>query len=44
MATWRGDELRRVGDATEVQLAVTRSDGSLWPYVTMWDVRVDGEI
>ncbi len=44
MATWPDDELKRIGDATEVQLAVTRSDRSLWPFVTMWDVRVDGEI
>lgn len=44
MTTWTGDELQRIGDATELQLAVARSDSTLRPYVTMWAVRVGGEI
>jgi hypothetical protein len=39
-ATWSDDQLRRVGDATELDLASRREDGSLRPYVTMWVVRV----
>jgi hypothetical protein len=38
-ATWTDDELRRVGAATELQIASRRDDGSLRPYVTIWTVR-----
>jgi len=38
-ATWTDDELRRVGAATELQIATRRDDGSLRPYVTIWIVR-----
>jgi hypothetical protein len=38
-ATWTDDELRRVGAATELQVASRRRDGSLRPYVTIWTVR-----
>ncbi len=44
MTTWTGDELQRIGDATELQLASERGDGILREYVTMWVVRVGGEI
>ena len=33
-ATWTDDELRRIGAATELQIATRRDDGSLRPYVT----------
>jgi len=36
---WPQDELKRIGDAEEVQLASRRPDGSLRPYVTMWVAR-----
>ena len=36
---WPRDELERIGDAKELQLASRRPDGSLRPYVTMWVVR-----
>jgi hypothetical protein len=39
-----GDEVRRAGDATELQLASRRADGSLRPYVTMWVVRVGNDL
>jgi hypothetical protein len=38
-AAWTGDELRRVGAATELQITTRRDDGSLRPYVTIWTVR-----
>ena len=38
-AAWTDDELRRVGAATELQIATRRDDGSLRPYVTIWIVR-----
>jgi hypothetical protein len=38
-ATWTDDELRRVGNAAELQIASRRRDGSLRPYVTIWTVR-----
>jgi hypothetical protein len=38
-ATWTDDELRRVGNAAELQIASRHRDGSLRPYVTIWTVR-----
>jgi len=38
-ASWTGEELRRVGNAAELQIASRRRDGSLRPYVTIWTVR-----
>jgi hypothetical protein len=42
--SWTPEELRRVGDATELQIASRRSDGSLRPFVTIWVVRAGDEI
>lgn len=36
--------MRRVGDATELNLASRRRDGSLRPHVTMWVVRADDDL
>jgi len=44
MTAWTDDELRRVGDANELQLASRRPDGTLRPYVTMWVVRAGDDI
>jgi hypothetical protein len=38
---WTEDELRRIGNADVLQLASTRPDATLRPYVTMWVVRAD---
>ena len=42
--TWTDDELRRIGDATELQITSRRSDGSLRPYVTIWTVRAGHDL
>ena len=44
MAAWTEEELERVGEAEELQLASERADGSLRPYVTMWVVRAGDEL
>jgi hypothetical protein len=44
MTMWTDEELQRVGDAQELQLASTRPDGSLRPYVTMWVVRAGDDL
>lgn len=44
MTTWTNDELKRIGNAEELQLAPAGSDGRLRPYTTMWVVRVGDEI
>ena len=44
MSAWTEDELRRVGDAVELELASRRPDGSLRPYTTMWMVRVGDDL
>lgn len=41
---WPDDELRRVGDAVELELAVRRPDGELRSYTTMWVVRVGDDL
>ena len=38
-STWTDEELSRIGDATELQVASRRPDGTLRPYVTIWGVR-----
>lgn len=44
MTTWTKDELTRIGNAEELQLATARVDGSVVPYTTMWVVRVGDEV
>jgi hypothetical protein len=44
MARWSNEDLDRIGNAEELQLASERTDGSLHRYVTMWVVRVDDDI
>jgi hypothetical protein len=39
MSAWTASELQRIGQATEVQIASRRPDGSLRPFVTIWAVR-----
>lgn len=44
MTTWTSDELDRIGAADELEVSSLRADGSLRPYVTIWAVRVGGEV
>jgi hypothetical protein len=44
VTVWTDEELRRVGEAEELQLASRRGDGTLRPYVTMWVVRAGDEL
>jgi hypothetical protein len=44
MTTWTDDELNRIGQAQELQLASVRKDGSLRPNVTMWVVRAGDDL
>jgi hypothetical protein len=41
MTAWTEEELGRIGEAEELQLASERPDGTLRPHVTIWVVRVD---
>jgi hypothetical protein len=41
---WSDEDLRRIGGATELELASRRGDGSLRPYVTMWVVRTGDDL
>lgn len=41
MTAWSSDDLARIGDAEEMDIASLRPDGSLRRYVTIWLVRVD---
>lgn len=44
MSTWTADELHRIGSADELDIATTRGDGSLRPWVTIWVVRVGDDL
>ena len=44
MTTWTKDELDRVGDAEELQIASLRSDGTLRKPVIIWVVRVGDDL
>ena len=41
---WSRDELDDLGEATEVELASYRSDGTLRPSTVMWAVRVGDDL
>jgi hypothetical protein len=42
--TWTGEELIRVAQADELQLASVRPDGTIRPFVTMWVVRAGEDL
>ena len=44
MTAWTDVELRRIGEAQELQLASERPDGTLRGYVTMWVVHAGDEL
>jgi len=44
MSEWTANELDRIGRAGELRVAGRRSDGTLRKLVTIWQVRVDGDI
>jgi hypothetical protein len=44
VADWTSDELRRIGDALELQITSARADGTMRPYVTIWVVRVADDL
>ncbi len=44
MATWTNDELKRIGNAEELQIASLRRDGTLRKWVTIWVVRVSDDL
>jgi len=44
MSTWTSQELDRIGQAGELQLATQRHQGGFSRYVTMWVVRVSDDL
>jgi hypothetical protein len=44
MPTWTGDELDRIGNTDELQIASLREDGTLRQKVTIWVVRVGNDL
>ncbi len=44
MADWTAEELDKIGAADELEIAARRADGMLRPYVTIWVVRVGGDL
>jgi len=43
-AAWSADELSRIGESTELQIASRRDDGSLRAYVTIWVARAGDDL
>jgi hypothetical protein len=44
MTTWTSDELKKIGNAEELQIASLRADGMLRNPVTIWVVRVKDDL
>ena len=44
MTTWTNDELNKIGNAEELQIASLRRDGTLRNLVTIWVVRVGDDL
>jgi hypothetical protein len=44
MTTWTEDELTKIGNAEELEIASLRRDGTLRKPVTIWVVRVDDDL
>ena len=44
MSAWTGDELRRLGDAEELEIAAVRRDGTLRSRTPIWVVRAGDDL
>ena len=44
MSTWTSDELDKIGNADELRLATQRPDGTVRNPVTIWVVRLGGDL
>ena len=44
MASWTADELAKLDGRDEIDVASTRTDGSLRPFVTVWFVRAGDDL
>jgi hypothetical protein len=44
MTTWTSDELNKIGTAEELEIASLRRDGTLRKPVTIWVVRIGGDL
>lgn len=44
MTTWTSEELARIGDAEELDIASRRPDGTIGSFVTIWVVRTGDDL
>ena len=44
MTTWTSDDLTKIGTAEELEIAPRRPDGTLHNLVTIWVVRLNGDL
>ena len=44
MSTWTSDELNKIGESEELQIASLRHDGTLRKPVIIWVVRLDNDL
>ncbi len=43
-ASWSPEQLKRIDESDELEIAARRADGTLRPLVPIWAVRVDGQV
>lgn len=44
MTSWTKEELAKIGNAEELDIASRRPEGTFRPFVTIWVVRADGDL
>jgi hypothetical protein len=44
MTSWTSEELAKIGNAEELDIASWQPDGTLRPFVTIWVVRADDDL
>ena len=42
--SWTPDQLTRIDESDELEIAPRRPDGTLWRWTPIWVVRVDGQV
>jgi hypothetical protein len=43
-STWTPEQLTRIDESDELEIAARRADGTLWRWTPIWVVRVDGQV
>jgi hypothetical protein len=44
MPDWTPEQLKRIGDSDELEIAARRADGTLWRWLPIWVVHTGGQV